>query len=282
MSSYTVQPNRVAELRSFQSDLNRYYGILHRSMSGEKLPKAIDTEGTELLFDLNHQVGSFGQLITELTGLTTVNVHGSEADMWVVALKIPPDKLAFSALGRCVQVTTRAIGQLENDIKTGIRDRKTGKMISPIGESKLEIKTKPTSKREPKDTDESLLYLFDSMQFHPRIVQASRKLFEDGHYSDAILRAFIEVNSFVKAKTGLELDGKALMSKVFRIDEPVIKLNKLKTQSEKDEQEGFMFLFMGAMVGIRNPKAHDNIIQRNPLRTLEYLALASMLMRRAE
>ena len=120
------------------------------------------------------------------------------------------------------------------------------------------------------------------MRFHPKIVEASRRLFEDEHYRDAILRAFIEVNNFVKAKTGLELDGKALMSQVFRIENPVIKLNELRTKSERDEQEGFMFLFMGAMVGIRNPKAHDNIIQRNPLRTLEYLALASMLMRRAE
>lgn len=154
---------------------------------------------------------------------------------------------------------------------------------TPSDEEVTKVKAhQPTSKREPKDTDELLLYLFDSMQFHPEIVKASRKLFKDGHYTDAIFRAFTEVNNFVKAKTELELDGKALMSRVFRVENPVIKLNELKTQSEKDEQEGFMFLFMGAMVGIRNPKAHDNIIQRNPLRTLEYLALASMLMRRAE
>ena len=126
------------------------------------------------------------------------------------------------------------------------------------------------------------IYLFDSMQFHPKIVEVSRRLFEDGHYRDAILRAFIEVNNFVKAKTGLELDGKDLMSKAFRAVNPIIALNELKTKSEKDEQEGFMFLFMGAMVGIRNPKAHDNIIQTDPLRTLEYLALASLLMKRAE
>lgn len=150
-------------------------------------------------------------------------------------------------------------------------------------EEVMAIKTpQPTSKREPKNTSELFLRLFDSMQLHPKIVEASRKLFEDEHYRDAILRAFIEVNNFVKAKTGLELDGKALMSKAFRIENPVIKLNELKTQSEKDEQEGFMFLFMGAMVGIRNPKAHDNIIQADPLRTLEYLAFASLLMRRAE
>jgi len=146
----------------------------------------------------------------------------------------------------------------------------------------LETKAQPASKGQPEDTDELPLYLFDSMRFHPKIAEASRTLFKDGHYRDAILRAFIEVNNSVKAKARLEVDGKALMSQAFRVDNPVIRLNELKTPSEKDEQEGFMFLFMGAMVGIRNPKAHDNISQTDPLRTLEYLALASLLMKRAE
>ena len=125
-------------------------------------------------------------------------------------------------------------------------------------------------------------YLFDKMQFHPRIINASKSLFETGHYSQAIFEAFKAVNNFVKQKTGLTLDGKTLMSKVFNEKEPLIKLNKLKTQSEKDEQEGFKFLFMGAMVGIRNPKAHDNVTQTNPYRTLQYLSFASLLMTRVE
>jgi predicted nucleotide-binding protein len=139
MSDYIVQPNKVTELRNFLNDLIRYHVIIHRSMSGGNLTKELDQQGTELLFALGHRVGFLGQLITELTGLTTVDVHGSEYDMWVVALKIPPDELAYSALGHCIQITNRAIGQLENDIKTGIRDRKTGKMISPIGKSKFEV-----------------------------------------------------------------------------------------------------------------------------------------------
>ena len=46
--------------------------------------------------------------------------------------------------------------------------------------------------------------------------------------------------------------------------------------------EGFKFLFKGATIGIRNPKAHDNVIQTDPYKTLEYLGLASLLMRRIE
>lgn len=127
------------------------------------------------------------------------------------------------------------------------------------------------------------LKLYEGMQFHKEIINASEQLFKDGHYAPAIFEAFKAVNNFVKKKTGKsDLDGKDLMAQAFRLENPIIKLNRLHSTSDKAEQEGFMFLFMGAMVGIRNPKAHDNVVQTDPVRTLEYLSLASLLVRRAE
>ncbi len=146
----------------------------------------------------------------------------------------------------------------------------------------LGIEEKPAAKAEPKEAAESPVNLFDKMQLHPRVIAASQSLFRDGHYASAILEAYKAFNNFVKGKTNLALDGKALMSKVFNEDAPLIKLNELLTPSDRDEQEGFKFLFMGAMVGIRNPKAHDNVIQTDPYKTLEYLGLASLLMRKIE
>lgn len=281
MSVYRVQPNKVADLRSFLSDLNRYYHILHGAMSGEKLPKAIDKQGTELLFALNHQVGFFGQLIKELTGLATVNVHGSECDMWVVALKIPPDKLAYSALGRCLQVTTRAIGQLENDIRIGIRDRKTGKVISPMGKSKSETKTKPTSKRVPKDGEEQLMQLYNAIHLHPKVIDASRTLFKNKHYAQAIFEAYKAVENFVQDKSGETLYGTNLMGKVFNEENPIIKVPEAG-HYHKDVQRGFKHLFIGAAQGIRNPKAHKEIIQKDPYITLQYLGFFSFLLKRID
>jgi uncharacterized protein (TIGR02391 family) len=229
------------------------------------------------------------QLIDEIPRLRTLNYENSEFRPWLARIKNILS-LAFddedyqNFVNAKLQSDMRIMGDEvhQSNYQHNLTNLKTILQSIIDKHELLETETQPTSKREPKDTDEVLLYLFDSMQFHPKVVEASRTLFKDGHYTDAIFRAFTQVNNFVKAKTGLELDGKALMSQAFRMENPVIKLNELKTQSERDEQEGFMFLFMGAMVGIRNPKAHDNIIQRNPLRTLEYLALASMLMRRAE
>ena len=134
----------------------------------------------------------------------------------------------------------------------------------------------------PVDGIQMATSLFDEMQFHPLVVEASKSRFESGHYSDAIFAAFKAVDNFVKKKTSLSIYGKDLMAKVFNEDNPIIKLNELRTKSNRDEQEGFRFLFMGAMEGIRNPKAHDEVAELDPYKTLEYLGLASLLMRRAE
>ena len=67
------------------------------------------------------------------------------------------------------------------------------------------------------------------------------------------------------------------MLDVFNVKSPILKLNQLRSVSDRDEQEGFMHLFAGAIQGIRNPKGHDEIIQTDALKTLEYLCLASLL-----
>ena len=113
---------------------------------------------------------------------------------------------------------------------------------------------------------------------HPEIKNVSLTLSNDRHYPQSISEAFKKINNMVKNKSGeSSLDGKNLMLKVFSVNSPILKINQLKTQSDKDEQEGFMHLFAGAVQGIRNPHAHEQIINQDPLLTLEYLCLASLL-----
>src|SRR5208283_4082966 len=121
--------------------------------------------------------------------------------------------------------------------------------------------------------------LFKKIGLHPKIREVSERLFVDGHYAQAIFEAFKRVNNAVKEKSGLaHKDGQPLMASAFSGDPPPLALTAIQTQSEKDEQDGFKLLFMGAMSGIRNPKAHDHVIQSDPYKTLHYLAFASLLM----
>jgi uncharacterized protein (TIGR02391 family) len=85
------------------------------------------------------------------------------------------------------------------------------------------------------------------------------------------------LNTFVRLKSGDDQrDGMQLMQHVFSADNPILQFNELRDQSDKDEQKGFMFLFSGAVAGLRNPRAH-RIIEDDPERALEYIAFISLL-----
>ena len=66
------------------------------------------------------------------------------------------------------------------------------------------------------------------------------------------------------------------METVFSANNPVIKFNALADQSDRDEQKGFMWLFSGAVMGLRNPRAHK-FVQDDPERALEFIAFISLL-----
>lgn len=129
--------------------------------------------------------------------------------------------------------------------------------------------------------------LFTRYDFHPKIKEVAFKQFEDGYFKESIQNALVEVIDQVKIRTGNpkgnnghDLDGDDLMNHIFGCDNqaPKIQFNELKTGLDKAEQRGIMNLFKG-IVGIRDRKAHLNFIQNDPLKAIEYLSLASLLLR---
>lgn len=142
------------------------------------------------------------------------------------------------------------------------------------------IIAKVGSKKKKTEDKTAPILSFDNL--HPKVREHCESRFLSGHYSDAILTAYKVVLNEIKLITGLDDDGKPLVEKAFSLHNPVIKLNKLSSQSDKDEQIGFMLLYSGAALGIRNPKAHDLVSQEDPIRTLMYLNFASLLMQRLD
>lgn len=116
---------------------------------------------------------------------------------------------------------------------------------------------------------------------HPKILEITKSRFDSEHYADAVESALKEINSsiknLVKRKTGKELDGADLMHTAFSPKTPIIVLGDLSTETGKNIQKGYMEIFAGAMIGIRNPKAHDNI-KINAIRAKHFIYLASLLM----
>jgi uncharacterized protein (TIGR02391 family) len=115
-------------------------------------------------------------------------------------------------------------------------------------------------------------------ELHPKVLAASKKLLQDGHYPQAVFEAFKALEEYVKAKSGIKnKTGKNLMTYVFDENKPILKIKPSLPDTAAEEQEGFRFLFMGAMLGIRNPKAHYSVIQKDKVKTVQYLAFASLL-----
>ena len=123
---------------------------------------------------------------------------------------------------------------------------------------------------------------FDDRNIHTRIQSTSKKLFDDGHYAPATFEAYKLLDKEVAALAKLSESGVKLMMKAFSEQSPLIRLTDMSTTSEKDEQEGYKFIFSGSVMAIRNPRGHEYGVRESPTECLDHLSLASLLLRRLE
>ena len=116
---------------------------------------------------------------------------------------------------------------------------------------------------------------------HPRVKSLAQPRYQAGFFGDAVEAVFKEINDIVKRifieSEQREADGANLMLSAFSVNNPIIKLTQLETDSDRNIQQGYMQIFAGAMIGIRNPKAHGNL---NPesRKALHLISLGSLLM----
>ena len=135
----------------------------------------------------------------------------------------------------------------------------------------------------PSSAAPTLQQLFDELVTSDLIKQSSAALFGDGYYTRAVEEAFKCLNNAVKDKSGsADRDGAQLMRAVFSANSPLLRFNPLQSQSDRNEQAGYMDIFAGAMTGIRNPRAHEHSLVDAPEVALELLVLANHLMRKLD
>jgi uncharacterized protein (TIGR02391 family) len=141
------------------------------------------------------------------------------------------------------------------------------------------VPTSPTT--APADVADA--HPFETRNIHPDLPKKVRKLFDDGHWEHSVFEAFKYVEKEVKRASGLRgKTGYALMMEAFNETKPKIPLNGLVTDSDVDEQRGYRAMFAGASAGIRNPRGHEVEIADTPDEALDYLALASLLLRKLD
>jgi uncharacterized protein (TIGR02391 family) len=144
-----------------------------------------------------------------------------------------------------------------------------------------ELADAPDGPAESPDFDEP--HPFEVRNIHPELPSKARKLFDDGHWEQSVFEAFKFIENEVERISGLRgKTGYSLMMDAFNENNAKVKLNALVTDSEIDEQRGYKSIFAGAAARIRNPRGHEVDIGDTPDEAMDYLALASLLLRRLD
>lgn len=114
------------------------------------------------------------------------------------------------------------------------------------------------------------------------IIEASRDLFASGHYALAVQESYKSVQKYIQTKSSSHLDGKKLMEHVFSSEKPRLVWTERNSQSERDEHDGYLRMYAGAMLGIRNPIVHEVKWIDDPVVGLELIVFAQHLLRKAK
>lgn len=114
-----------------------------------------------------------------------------------------------------------------------------------------------------------LQIFFDVYDLHPTLNETKRLLLKS-EFAAAARESFIVLENAIKKNASLpNLHGKDLVAKAFSMDidkqtevitrPPLISLNKLETESQRNEQEGIKMMLMGFFQGPRNLYHHNSI-----------------------
>jgi len=118
-------------------------------------------------------------------------------------------------------------------------------------------------------------------RLHPDIQASCGALFLNGHYQASALEACKSVAEALRATSGLALDGTSLAEAALGGSPPPVQLNAGVTTTDRSEQQGFMRLASGLMLGVRNRSAHE-VGEPDRIVTFEWLCVASLILRYME
>ncbi|SDB16492.1 TIGR02391 family protein [Eubacterium oxidoreducens] len=117
-------------------------------------------------------------------------------------------------------------------------------------------------------THEAVKRFFDIYHLNSKLDRAEQLIYKS-EFNAAAREAFVVVETALRNKSGLDLHGVDLVNKALSYDVdkksgqitkiPLIQLNNLITDSEKNEQEGVRFMLMGFFQGARNIFQHNKV-----------------------
>jgi uncharacterized protein (TIGR02391 family) len=104
------------------------------------------------------------------------------------------------------------------------------------------------------------------------------------NYFHAVLEATKSIAEKIREKTGLTEDGAPLVDSAFSLNNPLLAINSLRSESEKAEQSGVANMIKGMFGTFRNPTGHAPRVlwKVEKQDALDLLSLVSYLHRRLD
>jgi uncharacterized protein (TIGR02391 family) len=90
----------------------------------------------------------------------------------------------------------------------------------------------------------------------PKLWDEIENNYKNEDYTGAITNAIYYLRDIIREKANLDLDSKKLITEAFSQNNPKIKINKLQTETEKNEQAGLRDSLLGIFGLIRNTRTH--------------------------
>lgn len=146
---------------------------------------------------------------------------------------------------------------------------RVGKAVTTIDEAHQRAKT--------------LKAKFRGRRIHPEVVKYCKPELLQDNYFHAVFEATKGLAQRIRELSAAEGDGAALVDKVFSIEQPLLAINTLRTETERSEHKGFAALLKGCFAGIRNPLAHEpKVLWTGEDDATDYLSLISLLHRKLD
>ncbi len=178
---------------------------------------------------------------------------------------------------------------LNNKEKFEVRRSELNKILSFIGlecadngKFRNVIKSETISDAEKRAT--LLFTKLEERNVHPDVIKFCKSELLQDNYFHAVFETTKSVADKIRKMTGLTCDGAELVDKAFGINNPIIKINNLISETENSEHKGFANLLKGFFSMFRNTIAHEPkitwAIEEND--ALDIMTIASLMHRKLD
>ncbi len=188
-----------------------------------------------------------------------------------------------------IQISYHPSRFINNKEKFEERRSELNKILSFIGlEFSDNAKFYPVSKSETiSDAERRASHLMSKLKdrdVHPDVIKFCKSELLQDNYFHAVFEATKSVADKIRQMTGLTGDGAEIIDMTFGINNPILRINDLKSETEISEHKGFANLLKGFFGMFRNTTAHAPkitwVIEEND--ALDMMSMASLMHRKLD